>query len=71
MNVIATWLLALAKTKIPINMRGDQIKSKLYITGGHCMVTKIPINMLGGPIGSPINMLSGSSKYESFALALA
>ena len=29
------------------------------------MMIKIPINMLGGPIGSPINMLSGSSKYES------
>ena len=42
MVVIATWLLALSKIKIYSNIRGDPIKSPLY--------------MLGGPIGSPINM---------------
>ena len=56
MVVIATWLLALTKIKIPINMRGDPIKSLLYMPGGHSMTIKFPNNMLGGPIGSPINM---------------
>ena len=56
MVVIATWLLVLIKIKIPINMRGDPIKSLLYMPGGHSMTIKFPNNMLGGPIGSPINM---------------
>ena len=65
MDVIATWLLALTKNKIPINVRGDPIKSLLYMPGGHSMTIIFRINMLGGPIKSPINMPSGHQKYES------
>ena len=65
MDVIATWLLALTKNKIPINVRGDPIKSLLYMPGGHSMTIIFLINMLGGPIKSPINMPSGHCKYES------
>ena len=59
MDVIDTWLLALTKIKLPINVRGDPIKSLLYMPGGHSMTIIILINMLGGSIKSPINMLSG------------
>ena len=59
MDVIDTWLLALTKIKIPINVRGDPIKSLLYMPGGHSMAIIIQINMLGGSIKSPINMPSG------------
>ena len=54
-----TWLLALTKIKVPINVRGDPIKSLLYMPGGHSMTIIILINMLGGSIKSPINMPSG------------
>ena len=30
-------------------MRGDSIKSLLYMPGGHSMTINFPINMLGGP----------------------
>ena len=56
MVFIVTWFLALSKIKIHSNMRGDPIKSLLYMPGGHSMTIKFPNNMLGGPIGSPINM---------------
>ena len=46
-------------------MRGDPIKSLLYMPGGHSMTIIFLINMLGGPIKSPINMPSGHQKYES------
>ena len=48
MDVIDTWLLALTKIKIPINVRGDPTKSLLYMPGGHSMTIIILINMLGG-----------------------
>ena len=45
MDVIATWLLALTKNKIPINVRGDPIKSLLYMPGGHRMTIIFLINI--------------------------
>ena len=65
MVVIATWLLALTKIKIPINMRGDPIKSLLYMPGGHSLTIKFPINMLGRPTKFQINIPSGHCKYKT------
>ena len=59
MDVIDTWLLALTNIKIPVNMRGDPIKSLLYMPGGHSMTIINLINMLGRSLKSPINMPSG------------
>ena len=46
-------------------MRGDPIKSLLYMPGGHSMTINFPINMLGGPTKFQINMPSGHCKYET------
>ena len=46
-------------------MRGDPIKSLLYMPGGHSMTINFPINMLGGPTKFQINMPSGYCKYET------
>ena len=70
MVVIASWLLALTKIKIPIELRGDPIKSLLYMPGGHSMTIIFLINMLGGPIKSPINMRSDVVSMNLLALAL-